>query len=236
MFNLDFQLNRQFILATAARSVAFDNSHHDRRFLVKCNRIAQLARLSTTSFLLIPDSERVFCEFLSDIDKIGDYRETRHLLQEAQEFQLEVMNQWSENRKRIEAELIRILRIPLPKAAVKVYTTHPSLGTGYAVPQLHAICWGHSEEFPNYHSVYLVHELLHLVLPSDAREIDHALIELIADNELRIRLNGSGKYFEYPGHKHLASLERRLLPQFREYMRRRSGSIWTLIRKCQRAI
>ncbi len=158
------------------------------------------------------------------------------MLHESALFQSTVKHQWEINRKQIADELGQMLRIPLPRTRVNVFTTHPEIPTGYAVPQLRAICWGHYEDFKNYHSVYLTHELLHFVLPFDSREIGHALIELIADNELRIRINRTGRYFQYPGHARLLPLKRKLLPYWNRYLGRRTGNIRKLFQECQKAI
>ena len=50
----------------------------------------------------------------------------------------------------------------------------------------------------------------------------HAIIELSCDNELRIRLNGGGKYFEENnvpvGHKYLVALSKKILPDWKKYL------------------
>ena len=58
---------------------------------------------------------------------------------------------------------------------------------------------GFVEEWENYNTVYLVHEMLHSIL--GLAMVNHAIMQLIADNELRIRLNKYGKYFEEVGYK-----------------------------------
>jgi hypothetical protein len=55
----------------------------------------------------------------------------------------------------------------------------------------------------------------------------HALIELLADNEIRIRLNCSGVYFREGkhsvGHPYLAKLEKKILPRWKEFIKNRKG-------------
>ena len=54
-------------------------------------------------------------------------------------------------------------------------------------------------------------------------DLDHALIELISDNELRIRLNGGGEYFKCngieTGHDFLLDLEKGILDDWKKYLR-----------------
>jgi|GEM_PF-1700321 len=46
----------------------------------------------------------------------------------------------------------------------------------------------------------------------------HAVIQLIADNELRIRLNG-GHYPPFEGHTYLKRLMELIVPHWRKYLR-----------------
>ena len=48
-------------------------------------------------------------------------------------------------------------------------------------------------------------------------DTNHALIQLITDNELRIRLNG-GKYPPFEGHSTLTAEMSSLLPKWQEYL------------------
>ena len=50
------------------------------------------------------------------------------------------------------------------------------------------ILWGHKEEYENYTTIYLWHEILHTYF--DKTDISHAIIQLITDCELQNRLNG----------------------------------------------
>ena len=91
------------------------------------------------------------------------------------------------------------------------------------------IAWGHNEDWPNYATVYLWHEILHSYLGYSEKE--HALIELIADEELRIQLNG-GKYPPFVvGHKNLEKMKKKLLPQWRKYLKLKNRNIREFLRK-----
>jgi len=92
------------------------------------------------------------------------------------------------------------------------------------------IVWGHPEEWPNYSTVYLCHEIMHILTNLDPSDITHAVIELMTDNELRIRLNNKGKYFQYPGHKHLRKLEKNILPEWKKYLKKPEKNIFNFIK------
>jgi len=62
--------------------------------------------------------------------------------------------------------------------------------------------------------VYLWHEILHSYF--DNSDINHAIIELITDEELRCFLNHSS-YPPFVGHKHLKILKKKLLSKWKIY-------------------
>ena len=102
-----------------------------------------------------------------------------------------------------------------------VCITHPSQKTGRNADPF--IYWTDRNDFPHYNTVYLWHEIMHsFIKPLKANEgiygVSHAVIELLADNELRVRLNG-GDYPPLEGHSCLHSLKENLLPSWREYTR-----------------
>ncbi len=216
------------------------NKDGDKALLTHCRKSSQIVSLSSANLLLLPESplrtEANLRKFWQALRQMEERPEAARILREAPAFRSAVENQWTVNRKQVANELGRMLRIRIPRYQVNVLTTHPEIPTGYAVPQLHAICWGHREEFKTYHSVYLAHELLHFVLQFDDREISHAMVELIADDELRLRLNKTGRYFQYPGHARLLPIKKKLLPHWQRYLSRKRGTIVTFLRECQRFI
>ena len=59
---------------------------------------------------------------------------------------------------------------------------------------------------------------------------EHAVIELITDEELRTRLNG-GKYPPFVGHGYLQKVKEKLLPKWRKYLKSEKQNIREFIRK-----
>ena len=144
-------------------------------------------------------------------------RVAQRVVREARAYATRVEREWAENGAWTIAQLRELTRLPMPRRTIRVFISHPSLGNGRAVDE-RTIVWGSEGLIPNESTVYLAHELLHQLTWDDTTEVGHAAIELLADNELRIRLNG-GRYFEHPGLPELRALTRRLLPAWRTYLR-----------------
>lgn len=105
-----------------------------------------------------------------------------------------------------------------------VYITHPELGGGvYHHPN--KIHWGHKDKWPSYTVIYLWHEIMHSYFRTRKNhDIDHAIIELLTDCELRSRLNGS-KYPPFIGHTELRSMEKALMPYWKKHLKSKSKNI-----------
>lgn len=146
-------------------------------------------------------------------------KEFKKVLLETQDHLKFVKNEWNKKGKRAQEALKNILGITLPEEPFTVFITHPKVGNGrYIEPG--KIIWGHEEDWPNYSIVYLLHEALHRFLKEG--RYTHEIIELATDNELRIRLNGSGEYFKEGalevGHSNLRETEKKLLPIWQKYL------------------
>jgi len=154
------------------------------------------------------------------IDKVlNDLMESKYfkrLYRETTLYKKFIEKQWLKNKSRVDIFLNQTLRVRIPKINFKVFLTHPKLLNGKYLGGAR-ICLGHPEDWQNYSTVYLVHEALHEIL-KDRTHLVHAIIELIADNELRIVLNKKGKYFEFGGHPDLRKMEKILYPLWKKYL------------------
>lgn len=121
--------------------------------------------------------------------------------------------QWDRNYTRSNRIVHKVTGLNLNKSII-VYVTHPSLKNGQYMGG-NRIGWGHNEDWKNYTTIYLWHEILHSYF--DMKELDHALISLAIDEELRIRLNG-GKYPPFQAHQRLQPLMKRILPYWKKYL------------------
>lgn len=132
--------------------------------------------------------------------------------------------EWENNLENTTKIINKLTGLDLDKT-FQVYIAHLSMQIGQYFPE-NTIIWGHQEDFPNYTTIYLWHEILHSYLNNSKDE--HALIQLIADNELRIYLNG-GKYPPFSGHESLFPLMENLLPRWKNFVQSDNKSTNSLI-------
>jgi len=164
--------------------------------------------------------------------------EFKRILKQTLNYKKFVEEEWNQNKSFVFQYLEDIIGKNLPNLSVTVNVIHPSLMVGQAIPEKNLIIWGHFDDWPNYTNVYLTHELLHILFNYyhiKKNNISHALIELITDNELRIRLNKRGKYFKEDkydiGHPYLRKLEKDILPQWLKYLKTQKKNLILFIKQ-----
>lgn len=152
-----------------------------------------------------------------EIEKSDEFKQ---LYREANDYLLLTKKRWDAEEAKIFQFITEVAGITLPTITVKVFINHPKTGGGQAYPENNAFRWGHSEDWPNYTVVYLAHELMHILTKKQQKDekIMHSLIELMTDNELRIRLSGGGEYFTIDGHAYIKELVRIILPIWKDYL------------------
>ncbi len=162
-------------------------------------------------------------QFLTELKKSKQYRK---IYQQTERYLKFGRNQWNKNYQVSSGAVKKLTGLKLDKK-FDVYITHPSLRNGKNRGN-NLIEWGHCEDWPNYSTIYLWHEVLHSYLGRS--DIEHAVIELITDEELRKLLNGD-KYPPFVGHRRLALIKIKLLPLWKKYLKSGSGNIKQFIRK-----
>lgn len=157
-----------------------------------------------------------------EIFKSAAFRKT---LKETEQYLKKIELQWRQHEKFVFNYIKKTLGITLPQKTVTVIVFHPEMSEGRASPRNNLIFWGHREDWENYSTIYIAHELLHILTHRKLLRHDlmHTLIELAADQELRIQLNKKGAYFkegkDYVGHKHLRKLAKAIIPYWNEYVK-----------------
>jgi hypothetical protein len=146
------------------------------------------------------------------INKIIALPEMEVIASETDTSLLKVQSEWEFNLERSSTEIADIMSKPVV-GEWNVYITHPAIKSGHNTGN--GILWSYRTDWANYSTVYLWHEILHSVFGHS--ETEHAIIELITDNELRVRLNG-GEYPPCEGHIFLDEAKVRLLPAWKEYL------------------
>jgi len=188
---------------------------------------------------LIQNSIKILPNEIQKIFKsIFKSAEFKRILKQTLNYKKFVEEEWNQNKSFVFQYLEDIIGKNLPNLSVTVNVIHPSLMVGQAIPEKNLIIWGHFDDWPNYTTVYLTHELLHILFNYyhiKKNNISHALIELITDNELRIRLNKRGKYFKEDkydiGHPYLRKLEKDILPQWFKYLKTQKKNLILFIKQ-----
>lgn len=96
-----------------------------------------------------------------------------------------IQNEWQSNLALSASLVHEITGLKLGNRRYDVVITHPAVPQGRFIPP-DQIAWAESTSFPLANVVYLWHEILHGILQDN--NISHALIERVADHELRKRL------------------------------------------------
>jgi len=193
---------------------------------------------SVLGYQFLSGSPEVFLQFnqTKKIIKEGDQlykkalkrKEFKKLLAETEKYQQWLKKKWDKNEEKILGWVEKLGGLKIPNKTITVFVTHPKFCNGKSLAEKDVILWGHPEDWKNYSLVYLTHELLHLLTKKCKNQLAmHALIELFADNEIRIKLSGKGAYFKegkhFIGYPYLAKLEKKILPQWKEFMKDRKG-------------
>lgn len=96
----------------------------------------------------------------------------------------------------------------------KIWLSTPCIGTGHYIEN-NNISWAFRNDWGNYNTVYLWHEILHSRFIRE--EYTHALIEFITDEQLRKHLGGTD-YPPFNGHKKLENFKVLALPIWNAYL------------------
>lgn len=184
--------------------------------------------------------ERAYKQFEPMVESGLKSKEFQRLYEETEKYLLFVKKQWENNEKETLKIIEELSRLTLPDKVFTVFITHPKLRNGTALAAYDAIAWGHHEDWENYSTVYLCHEIMHLLTIKETKKpkIMHVLIELIADDELRIRLNekenrfpkdiGHFDLYQFIGHPELYQLKKKIIPYWKEYLKDNRKNIFDL--------
>lgn len=150
----------------------------------------------------------------------------KKIITDVNKYRNNIFVEWKNKKKLIINILEDIMKIKLSgkhmmlSGSDKIYC-----GMNLSKYKNNTFIYGHKEEWNNYNMVYIAHEILHSMFGST--DVEHCIIELITDNELRIRLNGCGKYFEMDnvpvGHLFLRNLELKIYPHWQEYLKNKKN-------------
>jgi len=130
-------------------------------------------------------------ELMPYLLKAAESPSFQKILTQTWEYAAYCRDQWNGNYESTYATILEVTGLKMNKAFT-VYVTHPSLRNQFSIIGSDLIFWGHNEDWANYTTVSLWHEVLRSFLPTE--ELSEIVIELLCDNHLRVKLNGG----EYP--------------------------------------
>ena len=193
--------NREDLIAL--QNYARGESERDYGYMVR--------KISPEQFFAQGGTMEEVTGFLAKIERSDEFEKIR---QQTEAYMEGVKAEWERNYPQTSKAVEQMTGFDLNKQ-ITVNMTHPSLRNGMYMGN-DTITWGHTAEWDNYDTVYLWHEVLHSYL--DRSDLSHALIQFIADNELRVRLNAGETYPPFEGHKNLFPLMEMVLPHWRSYL------------------
>lgn len=149
------------------------------------------------------------------------------IIKDVKKYKNKILLEWNTKKNKIIKIIEDITKIKLNgkyimiAASEKIYN---GMNLSYFLNK-NIFIYGHKDEWNNYNMCYIIHEILHSMFGHT--DVEHSIIELIADNELRIQLNGCGKYFEindssnisHVGHSHLREMEQKIYPHWIKYLK-----------------
>lgn len=234
---LNFLINEDHLLMHVLSSISperFSSSRH-KKDIVRFQNYAWEKDVVSYNFL-------IGRTFLRDIEKFGllkisqkipkyliELKKSKYfqlILKQTKKYREFCKKQWERNYF-VTSKIIKEITGFNLNRDFNVYITHPSLKNG-AFRHDNMIEWGHHEEWPNYATIYLWHEILHSYFGKSDKE--HAVIEFIADEELRSQLNHI-KYPPFIGHEYLKGLKKKIMPFWRKYLSNGRGDIKRFIKK-----
>jgi hypothetical protein len=228
---LNFKIDKKYLLAHSLRQniTPFPEWNNFKNYLWKESVLGyQFLSGSPEAFLQSNKTRELIKAGDKLYKKSLEKKEFKKLLAETEKYRLWLEKEWHKNKNKILGWIKELGGLKISDKTITVFVTHPKFYNGKSLAEKDVILWGHPEDWENYSLVYLTHELLHLLTKKCKKPfIMHALIELLADNEIRIRLNKKGIYFKEGkysvGHPNLANLEKKISPQWKKFVEDRKG-------------
>jgi hypothetical protein len=239
MINLILKINKDYLIYHTLQILIYKNIFSSKKYKKDIRNFQKYGeKLNGKMFRLLIggvcpydfESKILFKESLKTyFDKLKQSKYFQKIYQQTENYLKFCQNQWNKNLVKTTQLMFEITGIDFEKEnkTFEVYLTHPSLKEGHSFFYLtneinrNVIAFGHNEDWPNYFTVYMWHEILHFywLKPKD-ENLSHAIIELATDNELRIRLNG-GKYPPFVGHEELEKIRRKIYPYWKKYLNKK---------------
>lgn len=221
--NLTFQIDDNYLVAHTLKSLDQGRFSSDR-YKTTVSRFGKYTKDShpevhkTMNDLDYPEmvlyQPKLFEPIERDLEDLRKTAQSKRVRSQVEKYVDFLESQWERNRTKSTGIVQELTGFDFTDDEFTILVTHPSLKNGRYLGQK-KIALGHNEDWKNYSTVYLWHEILHQYLGHD--DLNHAIIQLITDNELRIRFNG-GEYPPFAGHENLFELMEQLMPAWRDHL------------------
>lgn len=177
----------------------------------------KIQRIYITKFLS-GKLKKLDYEIMDEVTKTEEFQ--KYYIEALDNFE-RIKANWEAKKESINQYLTDVLRINV-ESKTDVYILPPSMSDGRTIDSSFII-WGHRNGLtnPDYDLTYLVHEYLHTLFKKNDRkykkhyDMVHAVIELISDEGLYLKLNGSKKL---EGHSMLDIHREKVSPLFEQYL------------------
>lgn len=220
-----FRIDENYLIAHTLSSISSDrfSSNKNKKDIINFQNFAWKKSQEVYSFIIgnwIPETDKKINKLPKYLTQLKKSSAFKRILLQTKKYLEFCKNQWNKNYIKSYKNIKEITGLKF-NDNFTVYITHPSLKNGIYLGNS-KIAWGHNEDWKNYTTIYLWHEILHSYMPKD--EIAHSLIELVADEELRIKLN-KGRYFSIGCHPELKSIKKKLMHLWKKYLKQKDKNI-----------
>ena len=229
-FHIQFVLDKNYLVKLCIRSFQdrkFNKrvTNYNKELIINFNKIAK--EKSEDNYNLICKKwnadkyDKKVLRYLEELIQLDIFKD---IINETNDTVPLLIEEWNRNYK-VTREYIDSLGINL-KGKFTVYVNHPIFLEGQYWGD-GIIIWSYRNDFLNYNSIYIWHEILHEFFGKS--DIEHALIELITDNEMRRLLNNI-KYPPFIGHRDLDNLKEKINPKFQSFLNNKESSVFSIIK------
>jgi hypothetical protein len=223
MVKLNFMINEVYLLTHSLKNAGFLPAEHKEAINTLFKIYLQTVSPSYNLFgrdpnIVLDIKDPVLEELLKEVQETEAYN---HILTQTQKYQEEVKEKWLTNHDITSRLMQEITGLDFGNDEFSVYLTLGQNGRYWGDRR---IVWGPPKEyFSNQTIVFLWHEIMHGKIKGDGEDgpfsdpIEHSVIQLATDNELRVRLNG-GEYPPFVGHELMFPILERMLSPWRSYL------------------
>lgn len=224
MINIkEFRVDKIILLITIIRRMKLPQYEKNPKF----SKIFQVANCFTNH----PDLYKTITTdstLINDLSPILQKDSFQNIYKDALSYKDEVVKRWEKLEPAIRNYYTNILGLRAEKDII-ANIVNPQFNTG-TNDMKNEIFYAHiyGEKDISYDATYMMHESLHCLFPrtkewtDEQYSINHSLIELAIDNELRARLGGNNKNYT-EGHRDAKKIRNALMPLWVTFLSTKDG-------------